>query len=105
MCKSAQGIVQVWMHMSPWGLCATAALLLPWNYCLCLGGLLRCCCTCSGDVDYRRVGISRQVKFAVVNFHLGNFAEPPGFCVVNFTVVNFADTPRNVEVCRALRAW
>ena len=26
--------------------------------------------------------ISRQVKFAVVNFAVGNFAEPPGFCVV-----------------------
>ena len=41
-------------------------------------------------------GISRQVKFAVVNFAVGNFAEAPGFCVVNF-----ADTPRNGEVCRA----
>ena len=31
---------------------------------------------------YRGGGISRQVKFAVVNFTEGNFAEPPGFCVV-----------------------
>ena len=27
-------------------------------------------------------GISRQVEFTVVNFAVGNFAEPPGFCVV-----------------------
>ena len=27
-------------------------------------------------------GVSRQVKFAVVNFAVGNFVEPPGFCVV-----------------------
>ena len=26
------------------------------------------------------------------------------FAVVNFAVGNFADTPRNIEVCRALRA-
>ena len=30
-------------------------------------------------------GISCQVKFAVVKFAAGNFAEAPGFCVVNFT--------------------
>ena len=39
-----------------------------------------------------------QVKFAVVNFAAGNFAEAPGCCVVNF-----AETPRNVVVCRALQ--
>ena len=27
-------------------------------------------------------GVSRQVKLAVVNFAVGNFAEPPGLCVV-----------------------
>ena len=42
----------------------------------------------------------RQVKFAVVNFAVGNFAETPGFRVVNFT-----DTARNVVVRRALRIW
>ena len=29
-------------------------------------------------------GISCQVKFAVVNFAVENFAEPRGFCVVKF---------------------
>ena len=45
-------------------------------------------------------GIRWQVKFAVVNFAVGNFAKTPGFRVVNFT-----DTSRNVVVQRALLAW
>ena len=44
-------------------------------------------------------GGSRQVKFAVVNFAAGKFAEAAGCCVANF-----ADTPRNVAVYRALQA-
>ena len=56
------------------------------------GMLLRCT---SGGVRWG----SCQVEFAVVNFVVGNFAGAPGFCVVNS-----ADTPRNVVVCRVLRA-
>ena len=40
-----------------------------------------------------------QIKFAAVNLAAGNSTGTAGFCVVNFT-----DTPRNVVVCRALRA-
>ena len=32
-------------------------------------------------------GIFRQVKFAVINFEVGNFAEPPGFDVGNLLYV------------------
>ena len=48
---------------------------------------------------YRGEGIWCRVNFVVVNVVVGIFAEAPAFCVVNF-----ADTPRNLVVCRALRA-
>ena len=67
------------------------------NYFAHCGGLSRLRAFATGGEG----GISCQVKFAVVNFAVGNFAEPRGFCVANFTVVNFAGTPRNVDVCRA----
>ena len=52
-------------------------------------GLEQRACGCSlllvseaGTSSTKGAGGSRQVKFAVVNFAEGHFAEPPGFCVV-----------------------
>ena len=38
--------------------------------------------------------VPSQIHGAVVNFAVGNFAEPRGFCVVNFTVANFGHSQK-----------